>query len=241
MKNRCLQHGFRPEHLQVIGQFTDVQPDPEDSVNEATPVVLFMGQIDRYKGVDYLLNALALVRAPFECVIIGTGPYLSYCRDLMAKLGLTDAVQFLGWLPRDETKAYLRSARMLVVPSILPEAFGMVGIEAMACSKPVIAFDSGGISDWLQDGKTGYLVPAKDISMLADRIASLLQDPHKAAAMGREGRRLAMGTFNKEAHFDRLLSIFETISDVHSVGRYGSHEDIQNPNAEASNAARPAL
>jgi glycosyltransferase involved in cell wall biosynthesis len=150
----------------------------------------------------------------------------------MAKLGLKDAVQFLEWLPREETKAYLRSARMVVVPSILPEAFGMVGIEAMACSRPVIAFDCGGISDWLQHGKTGYLVPVKDIYKLADSIESLLRDPHKATAMGREGRCLTTSTFNKERYFDRLLSIFETISGLHSVGRYGSHENTQNPEAE---------
>jgi glycosyltransferase involved in cell wall biosynthesis len=76
------------------------------------------------------------------------------------------------------------------------------------CSKPVVAFDVGGISDWLKDGKNGYLVPVKNTILLAEKIEALLRDQETAAKMGAEGRRLVTSTFSKEQHFDRLLAVF---------------------------------
>jgi glycosyltransferase involved in cell wall biosynthesis len=115
----------------------------------------------------------------------------------------------MGWMSTQEIAAHLRAVSVAIVPSIWPEAFGIVGIEAMMCSKPVIAFDTGGISDWLKDGKNGYLVPVKNTALLAEKIDALLRDPQTAAKMGAEGRRFVTSNFSKQQHFERLLSVFE--------------------------------
>jgi glycosyltransferase involved in cell wall biosynthesis len=107
---------------------------------------------------------------------------------------------------------------MLVVPSIWPEPFGIVGLEAMTCSKPVVAFDTGGISDWLKDDTNGYLVPVKRADLLAQRIDALLQDRPRAAKMGAEGLRIVRACFSKEQHFDRLLSAFELAAQARRQG-----------------------
>lgn len=104
---------------------------------------------------------------------------------------------------------HLNATSVVVVPSVWPEPFGLVGLEAMTCSKPVVAFDTGGISDWLKDGCNGYLVPVKRADLLAERIDSLLRDHHLAVKMGAEGLRIATDRFSKERHFQRLLSVFE--------------------------------
>jgi glycosyltransferase involved in cell wall biosynthesis len=170
---------------------------------------MFVGRVERYKGLDYLLRALALVSAPFRCAVIGDGDYLQYCRRLADTLGSNRVIEFLGWLSKEDIVAQLCKASILVIPSILPEALGLVLIEGMMCSKPVIAFDSGGISDALKDGENGYLVPVKNTQVLARKIETLLRDPERAARMGAEGNRMVTGMFTKEQHFMRLLSCFE--------------------------------
>jgi glycosyltransferase involved in cell wall biosynthesis len=207
VKNKLIQNGFQPEQVTVAGYFTDLKALPAVPLNEQRPITSFMGRIDRYKGVDYLLRALTRVSAPFRCSVIGDGPYLPYCKTLARKLGVSDVVDFVGWLSREEIAAHLRAVSMVIVPSIWPEAFGIVGIEAMMCSKPVVAFDAGGISDWLKDDKNGYLVPVKNTMLLAEKIEVLLRDPQTAANMGAEGYRLVTSAFSKEQHFERLFSV----------------------------------
>lgn len=205
MKNLFLQHGFRDEQVKVIKLFVDLPYSSNNFANKEEPNVLFLGRIDRYKGVDFLLRALCKLRVPFTCNIIGEGPYLSHCKKLAYRLRLGKKVQFLGWLPNAQTKPHIMAARLIVVPSIMPEAFGLVGLEAMAYGKPVVAFDTGGISDWLHDGKSGYLVTPKDTAALTNKIEDLLRNPELANTLGAEGKRVVETTFNRNAHFDQML------------------------------------
>jgi glycosyltransferase involved in cell wall biosynthesis len=212
MKQRLVQHGFQPEQVKVVGYFTNVKPQQALPLDGQRPIISFVGRMNRYKGADYLIRALAKVNTPFRCSLIGEGEHLLYCKNLAHKLGLSDVVDFLGWRSTEEITQHLRGVSVAVVPSVFPEPFGIVGLEAMMCAKPVVAFDVGGISDWLKDGKTGYLVPVKDTETLGKRIDSLLTDPHKAAGMGAEGQRFVASTFHKEQHLDHLLSAFrETV------------------------------
>jgi glycosyltransferase involved in cell wall biosynthesis len=208
-KMRLVQHGFRPEHVKVVGSFTDVRPLLPAPASDDIPTVVFLGRVDRYKGLDYLLRALALVSAPFRCKVIGDGSYLHSCRRLAHTLGINRLIEFLGWLPKEEALRQICCASFVVVPSILPESLPLVVMEAMTCSRPVIAFDSGGISDALRDGETGYLVPVKNTSVLAQKIETLLRNPGRATRMGAEGHRVVTSMFSKQQHFKRLLCSFE--------------------------------
>jgi len=209
MKKRLVQHGFNPDQVKVVGYFADVQPSTIVAANASLPTLTFIGRIDRYKGVDYLIRALAQLSTPFRCSVIGDGEYLPYCKELSNKLGIAHCVDFTGWLSRDKLTEHLTTCSMLVVPSVWAEPFGIVGLEAMTCSKPVVAFDTGGISDWLKDGTNGYLVPVKRADLLAQRIEALLRDRQKATIMGAEGFRIVRTKFSKEQHFEHLLSAFE--------------------------------
>jgi len=219
-KQRLVQHGFTPDQVSVLGLFTNMDPPPPLSLSEP-PLISFTGAIHRYKGVDYLLRALKYVTTPFKCSVIGDGEYLPYCKRLARRLGIADVVDFKGWLSTQEIAEQLRTAAVSIVPSIWPEIFGIVGLEAMMCSKPVVAFDAGGISDWLKDGKNGYLVPVKDTKLLAARIEALLKSPRTAVRMGAEGHRLVMNTYNKKQHIEQLLSIFHKAA-ASRVGNSGA-------------------
>jgi glycosyltransferase involved in cell wall biosynthesis len=222
MKERLIQHGFQPEQLKVVGCFTNLLPQTVVSSAGSPPIISFVGRMNRYKGADYLIRALAQVSTPFRCTVIGDGEYLPYCKDLAQSLGLSDVVEFLGWRSTEEITAHLREIAVAVVPSIFPEPFGIVGLEAMMCSKPVVAFDVGGIPDWLKDGETGYLVPPKDTKSLAEKIDFLVKNPQRAGEMGANGYEFVTSAFSKKKHFDRLLSTFETVATKERLGPHSA-------------------
>lgn len=153
------------------------------------PIILFVGRIEPLKGIDTLLEAIALVtrRRPEMrdglCVPIIGGQTDAICQDdemarladLRQSLGIEDVVTFLGSKNQDTLQYYYSAAEMVVMPSDY-ESFGMVALEAMACGTPVIASDVGGLAFLVKDERTGYRVPAGDPEALADRIAHLLTD-----------------------------------------------------------------
>ncbi|MDP1835610.1 MAG: glycosyltransferase family 4 protein [Chlamydiales bacterium] len=171
--------------------------------------IVFAGQIVRGKGLDCLLRALALVKVPFELVVLGKGSALPFCQQLANELGLGNRVHFLGYAPHNEMAIHYHTARLGVVPSVWPEPFGMVGIEMMQQGIPVIAFDSGGISDWLKDGETGYLVPNMDVQGLAEKIELVLTDTELAKRLGRNAVSWVHSRFRFRAYVERLTMKFE--------------------------------
>lgn len=152
-------------------------------------IILFVGRLEPLKGIDYLLQAIARVvdRQPELrqdlCVPIVGGDRCRIAEDdemvrlqqLREELGIGDIVTFLGSKDQDTLQYYYSAAEMVVMPSDY-ESFGLVALEAMACGTPVIASDVGGLAYLVQDGRTGYRVPAGDTEALADRIAHLLTD-----------------------------------------------------------------
>ena len=100
---------------------------------------------------------------------------------------------------------------MLVVPSRWPEPFGMVGIEAMARGRPVVAFANGGIPDWLDDGNTGFLVPAADITRMTSSIQALIDDVSLAARMGLACATHVQNSFSHQAFLDQIKQQMEQI------------------------------
>jgi glycosyltransferase involved in cell wall biosynthesis len=173
------------------------------------PEILFAGQVIRGKGVDLLLRALALTPGRWHATIAGAGNHLEACRTLAQKLGIAGQVTFTGRVSQQELDRYYRSALFTVVPSRWPEPFGMVGIEAMSRGRAVIAFDVGGISDWLQHQQNGLLVPEANIAQLAFAISSLLQDPGMAATLGANAARGVAGQYRHDIYLDRIGSLLE--------------------------------
>jgi glycosyltransferase involved in cell wall biosynthesis len=173
--------------------------------------VLFAGRLTREKGLPALLDALALVQVPFTAVIAGDGPLREVCEKSAAQLSLDGSVQFRGWLTTAALRQeYARSA-FLVVPSLWPEPFGMVGPEAMAYGKPVIAFDVGGVREWLTDAVNGFLVPMGDIPGLAAVIRRLLINSELRTQLGAAARDCVAERFNQKLHTSRLVATYHEV------------------------------
>ncbi len=165
------------------------------------PRCVAVGRFVAQKGFDTLLRAWALVlrhrgvsgRRP-ELILVGDGPRRSRLESAVDELGIRDSVIFTGALPRDAVITRLQTAAVFALPvrtqlaGLNPEGLGLAAIEAAACGLPVIIGASGGTPETVQEGSSGYLLDPDDHQAWAERIAELLGDRERAAAMGRCGR-----------------------------------------------------
>lgn len=189
-KDELIRNGFDPARIEVQ---VPVREDSEKgplSTFSSQNLILFVGQVIRGKGVDLLLQALARLHVPFQARILGDGNHRPSCERLSVRLGLTDRVQFRGFVPRSQMQEHFLQASLLAVSSVWPEPFGLVGREAMQYGLPIVAYDAGGIREWLFDGENGFLVPWKDTSRFAARMEQLLRDKDLARRLGRRGQEL---------------------------------------------------
>ena len=143
--------------------------------------LLFLGDGSADKGVRVLLDAHAMLEDPPPLVFIGRPLALAH-EPSRAN------VHILGTWPHAAALEAVRRCSMLIVPSLVPETFGMVGLEAMTMGRPVVAARLGGLGELVVDGETGMLVPPGHAPALRDAIAALLADPSRREAMGRAGR-----------------------------------------------------
>jgi glycosyltransferase involved in cell wall biosynthesis len=184
--------------------------------------LLFVGRMDRLKGGDYLLEALphvvAVLNRSIHVTFAGDGPLRSSWQAGASAVMTRDRrirIEFTGWLRRDRIDALLADADLLVVPSLWPEPYGLVGLEAARVRVPVAAFAVGGIRDWLRPGVNGYLAPADPPtpSGLASAIVLCLQDPLVHARL-REGAGRVADEFTFENHMDAVMQVLEQAAQI---------------------------
>ncbi|MEK7610869.1 MAG: glycosyltransferase family 4 protein [Patescibacteria group bacterium] len=217
VREQLIQNGLDEKKVVVNGLFpgglsTGVSGTfrPE---TELQPEILFVGRVFIEKGVEYLLRAAALISdIPFKISIIGEGWDLKRCGELALELKIDGRAEFTGFLPREEIDKFYQRCRLLVVPSIWPEPFGMVGLEAYRFGKPVVAFAEGGVTDWLSDNQTGYLVERGNVQMLADKMSVLLRDSSLAGRLGEAGRSLVLEKFSPERHLRQLTDTYRSLT-----------------------------
>lgn len=200
------------------------------------PTLLFVGRIQRLKGIDILIRAAAELRDDIGGLRVlvagGTGDEpgrqrseeareLQRLRALVADLDLGNVVQFVGAVDQPRLPEYYRAADVTVMPSTY-ESFGLVAVESMACGTPVVASRVGGLPTIVRDGENGALVPWRDPRLFADRIRPILTDPTYATAL----RRAALETaeqFSWDAVAERTVSVYDGLLS-HGIGRVGSAE-----------------
>jgi D-inositol-3-phosphate glycosyltransferase len=207
-------------------------PIPADEAKEYIGVppcgrmLLFVGRIEPLKGLSILLEAICIMqqdevmkKTPFCLAVIGGGPEenaliddnaeMARIKELTETFGLSDLVTFLGKKSQDSLPYYYSAAEAVVVPSHY-ESFGMVALEAMACGTPVVASQVGGLAFLVQDGVTGYTVPADEPDELARRLTVLLRDESLRQQMGQQAVRVAQDyAWDKIAR--RLLPVYESL------------------------------
>jgi glycosyltransferase involved in cell wall biosynthesis len=176
---------------------------------QSEPLVLFVGRLVYYKGLDVLLEALRLTPRA-RLAIVGVGPLAIRLVEQAAQLGVTDRVAFLGPVSAERLRAMYKCARFLVLPSVAPsEAFGMVQLEAMAAGRPVIATDlKSGVPYVNQHGLTGLIVPPRDPRALAAAMTTLIDNEPHALALGQAAQRRVLAEFDVGKVVDAHLALY---------------------------------
>jgi rhamnosyl/mannosyltransferase len=180
---------------------TDAAGDPNiTAVRERWngPLVLFVGRLVPYKGVDVLLRAMVGIKAAL--VVVGDGPLRTTLAEGASQLGIADRVFFLGSLSEDTLARWYQECDLLALPSITrAEAFGLVQLEAMARAKPVVSTRLESGVPWVnQDGTTGFTVPPEDPAALRAAIAQILDTPGLRKRMGHAARQRFLEHFTRE-------------------------------------------
>jgi glycosyltransferase involved in cell wall biosynthesis len=188
--------------------------------------LLYVGRLELLKGGDVLLDALPVIRTvisrPLQLTCVGDGRERLKWEEKAAGIQSREpglSIRFTGWLEGAQLQRVIRESDLLVVPSLWPEPFGLVGPEAGLWGVPAAAFGVGGIPEWLNDGVNGYIAPADRLTpmALAKAVVSCLQDPqvHESLCLG--ALRVA-SQFSLAKHMGQLMHLFESIA-----GSDGSH------------------
>jgi glycosyltransferase involved in cell wall biosynthesis len=211
MRDELMMNGFASAQVEILPPVVrrtlrDPKPMGDD------PHIVFVGQLIRGKGVDLLIDALARIKAPWRATIVGEGNARPGLEAQAQAAGLGDRVTFKGWVANTAIDEYYASARVLAVPARWPEPFGMIGLEAMHHARPIVAFGTGGIPDWLEDGQNGFLVNERDCNGFALALTRLLADRELAEKMGLEGWRRVRDRFSFETYLDKLLELLRKVT-----------------------------
>jgi glycosyltransferase involved in cell wall biosynthesis len=213
MKATLVASGYPADAITVTPTVTEITPPPDGYYPTAAPPrILYVGQLTEIKGAPLLLEALRRLTIPANLVVAGEGYLLPKLRQQVAQLGLQARVTFAGHVSRQRLSELLRESALVAVPARYPEPFGLVGPEAMAHARPVVAFATGGIPEWLDDGVTGLLARPNDVDDFAAKIERLLARPAEARAMGLAGREAWERRFHPHHHVATLLEVYDSLA-----------------------------
>jgi glycosyltransferase involved in cell wall biosynthesis len=211
MADRLAADGFDPSALHVIPPPIDqLQVDGGTPPPASPPAILFVGRLVSVKGLPDLLHASSGIPIPHQVWVVGDGPERPAMEQLAAKLGIAQRVTFYGNLSPGQIAPLRNTAAVAVVPSRWPETFAMVGPEAMAAGLPVVAYRSGGVTEWLDEGRTGFGVDVGDVKSLANRVAQLLSRPELSNEMA-AAARATTGKWSTQAHLQKIINLYASL------------------------------
>lgn len=217
MAGLLAQNGFPAEKITVLPPH--FLPDGSELAYTppAEPAsILFAGRLEIEKGVPYLLRALAELPGDVRLVAAGDGTQRGRYESLARQLRVAERVEFLGWQGANDMEELYGRCGLVIIPSICPESFGKSGVEALTAGRPVVAFNVGGISDWLRDGVNGFLVTPKDVREMARRIEQLVRDEPLRIRLGQAGQAGVARGYAASAHLAALLRAFAAAAGAHA-------------------------
>jgi glycosyltransferase involved in cell wall biosynthesis len=211
-----IEGGVKRERIRVIHSGVDLEPFKIIPLARGDNSVMVIGAtavLEERKGLSFLLEAAAELKRQgrrLKYLIAGDGSQREKLRRLAEALGLKEEVVFLGFV--FDVPAFLSSVDIFVMPSLF-EGLGVAALEAMAAARPVIASDTGGLSELVADGETGLLAPPGDSPALARAIGRLVSEPERVRVMGKNSRARVEKYFTMEQMAKKNESYYYDLLD----------------------------
>jgi glycosyltransferase involved in cell wall biosynthesis len=180
----------------------------------AEHAILFVGRLERVKGIDILLKAFASLSLPAILLLAGDGSQRSELEELALALGISDRIKFLGF--QADVQQLMASVDCVVLPSRW-EGLPMVALEAMALGVPVVAAEVGGLAEVIEHLVTGWLVPPEDPQALARTLREVLFNKRQSCYVGQNARQRIIESYSVEVMVQKTLNVY---SEVLNQPRY---------------------
>jgi glycosyltransferase involved in cell wall biosynthesis len=177
-------------------------------------IVLSVSVLHKQKGVQNLIKAFGKVAENVpgaHLIVVGDGPYRRNLEGLARNQGLKDDVTFTGKVPNTELREYYNACDSFVIPTVRVEGLPLIELEAMACGKPVIASDIGGIPTVIENMVNGLLVKPGDVDELAKRIVEVLGDSRLASRLGTRARKTIEDGFSRRKMVEETIKVYESV------------------------------
>jgi len=176
---------------------------------------LSVGVMQYHKGFQDLILAVKEVSAdgwPLDVTMVGDGPYCSKLLKLAERLGLSDRIKFVGRVSPDELRGLYDWCDVVVVPTITPEPFGRVAVEAMSRGRPVIGTATGGLSEIIDDEQTGYLIPPATPSAIAEKLLLLENQRGLVTKMGTRALEKCKMVFDQSVITNQVFDVYRSLA-----------------------------
>lgn len=211
MRENLVRNGIPPEQIELIPLYAAPPLAPKMKSKTAGRIILHHGGLLKKKGVWLLTKSLRSLPKDVSIVFAGGGVLQDALESYVKSHGLSERIRIMGDLTPLQWSHLYHQASLIAIPSVWNEPLGLAGIHAMAHGKPVVAFRSGGISEWLEDGVTGIAVPFGERAQFVKSVQRLLDDPDLSAQLGANGRKIWTQKFQPQHHIENLRAYYERI------------------------------
>jgi len=198
-----------------VERFEGLSPEKakeELGIKNNEKVILFVGSLRPIKGTRYLIQAMLMIKQQepnARLLIVGDGPDRQSLENLVRKLDLQQSIDFVGRLPQERIPHYMSACDIFTLPS-LSEGFGLACLEAVSSGLPVVATGVGGLPDLIEDGKNGFLIPARNVAELARKLVTLLESDELRQEISKNNREKAQ-KYDWSIVSHRIEEVYESV------------------------------
>ena len=207
-KNIMARHGVPENKIKRVYNFVEPGETPIDPTG-AGGYILYYGRVERIKGVFNLANAAAQL-PNVQVKIVGEGDAKAPLAKHIEQKQINN-VQLLGFTAGEALRTLIRDSLATVLPAEWYEPFGLTVLESFAQCRPVLVSRLGALPELVDDGRDGLVFEPANVDSLCDAMRTLTSDFARADAMGRAGREKLMAHFTPEAHYEKLMRVYEEV------------------------------
>jgi glycosyltransferase involved in cell wall biosynthesis len=213
VRRQLLINGLPEEKITILPPYAPSPPESRHGPMSSLRTILHVGGLLGQKGVWMVVRMVRELPRDVQLVFAGGGEERELLEAHVRRRALGSRVRIVGEPTPEQWSLLYREADLVVMPVRWNEPLGLEGLGAMAHGKPVVAFETEGIRQWLADGETGVLVPFGDRRGFRDTVQRLLADPERLRAMGRRSREVWSAKFRPEEHIKALLAHYEKLRE----------------------------